>query len=982
MIALALGACSGDGPSSGRDAGPKDPVMDSGSGGEGGLSDSGMSQGDVDGDGDGLFDVFDNCRAVSNADQADADKDYVGDACDNCPATANQNQADDDADGVGDSCEDNLSFRDGDDDGDGILNGDDRCARVADPTDKDADRDGVGDLCDSCPTVANADQADANGDGLGDACADGNGSLADSDGDNVLNANDNCPNVANDQTDTDKDGRGNTCDNCPTVANYSQRDTDNDGTGDACEQLTADPNADDDSDTVANKDDNCPVFANTDQADNDNDKIGNVCDNCIDVANADQAGPAGSNTGDACQSGDTDSDGDGVLAGDNCPGAANANQADQDHDFRGDACDNCPTVANVGQVDSNNDGAGDTCESLNADSDGDGISNQSDKCPTTGSSNNADTDADGVGDVCDNCPNRANAGQQDSNANNVGDACDTNDLPPGETCASGTTQANPVATNLYFVIDESLSMEDNACSYNASSCSCPSGDTSDCNSAGGNYVPSRERAWEDAVDTLKTELSSGAYNLGVAQFTGGSQNASNASCMNQPAQTMGMQAGSGTSFANTFANAAQITPASYTPTAAALLGTLDANRNGNYNDARFLLANDANAAIRSKAVVLVTDGLPTTCPGDGDYYATSDTELMAAVGAARLVATHGAQVFVIGFNIGEDDKFQLLANAGDPSHPGPYYYCSSSQAVPCICHPTQTGGSNRPSGCTTMANLQKTPWNVVSNTTSIVNAVRAIAESTVSCALPLTTTGTVDNAITRVRLVTSGSNQLLTATTDYTISNSTLTLAGGACTELKNAVRADSSARVEVELGCACQPAAGGEQCGDLVDNDCDGLVDEGCTPPGTTCGVNAAPADCPSCSNPGLEVCDGVDNDCDNLIDEGCPPMCQSAQPEVCSDRVDNDCDGDTDEDCPPQCVMAPEICDGIDNDCGGDVDEGCGTTCRPFAEVCNGTDDDCDGEVDEGCVTCSNPSNEVCDGQDNDCDGTKDEGCPIAPE
>ncbi len=984
LLSLALGACSGS-TGGKNDGGPPDPIADGGSAGDGATPDpDGGGAGDGggslnrDGDGDGLVDAFDNCARDSNADQRDGDKDSVGDVCDNCPTTANQDQADEDGDGKGDVCEVQVPYRDADDDGDGIVNGDDLCISDSDPTGRDSDRDGVGDVCDNCPTVANASQDDANTDGVGDACADGNGSLADDDSDSVLNANDNCPAVANgDQKDGDKDGHGDTCDNCPTVANYSQRDSDGDGKGDACEQLTDNPDGDDDGDTVLNKSDNCPTIGNTDQADQDKDKVGNVCDNCIEVANADQAGPPGSNTGDACQDGEADTDGDGVLTGDNCPAVSNADQADGDGDRVGNACDNCATIANVGQVDTDHDGVGDTCEELNADTDGDGITDRQDKCPTKSSANNADADADGVGDACDNCPNRANSGQQDSNSNGVGDACDTNDLPPGQTCAAGTTQANPLATSLYFVIDESASMDENACPYNASTCSCANG-SANCNGT----TPSRERAWEDAVATLKTELSSGSYNLGVARFSGGAADAASGSCTSKPTQGMAMQAGSGTTFGNNFANAAQISPNSYTPTAAALLGTVDANRNGNYSDARFLLPNDTSSDLRSKAVVLVTDGLPTTCPGDGNT-TSSDSELMAAVSAARVVATHGAQVFVVGFNIGEDNKFQLLANAGDPNHAGPYYYCGvNNQQTPCVCHPTNTGASYRPAGCTTFANLTKTPWYVVSNTSSIVSAVRSIAQATVSCSLPLTTSGTVDPAIARVRYVTASQNKLLALTTDYTLVNNNVTLVGSACSALKSDVRTDATARVEVELGCACKPEAGGEKCDDLKDNDCDGLVDEGCEPPPTTCGVNAPPADCPSCPNPGLEVCDGVDNDCDNLIDEGCPPMCQSSQAEVCGDQVDNDCDGDIDEDCPPQCVVAPEVCDSIDNDCDGQIDEGCGTSCRPFAEVCNGKDDDCDGEVDESCVTCTNPSNEQCDGKDNDCDGETDEGCPVAPD
>jgi uncharacterized protein (TIGR03382 family) len=41
---------------------------------------------DIDGDGDGVDDSFDNCPEIANADQADADADRVGDACDDSPA--------------------------------------------------------------------------------------------------------------------------------------------------------------------------------------------------------------------------------------------------------------------------------------------------------------------------------------------------------------------------------------------------------------------------------------------------------------------------------------------------------------------------------------------------------------------------------------------------------------------------------------------------------------------------------------------------------------------------------------------------------------------------------------------------------------------------------------------------------------------------------------------------------------------------------
>ncbi|MEZ4297895.1 MAG: VWA domain-containing protein [Polyangiaceae bacterium] len=60
---------------------------------------------DTDSDNDDVLDSTDNCRVVSNTDQADGDADQWGDACDNCAKEPNPDQADADADGEGDLCD-------------------------------------------------------------------------------------------------------------------------------------------------------------------------------------------------------------------------------------------------------------------------------------------------------------------------------------------------------------------------------------------------------------------------------------------------------------------------------------------------------------------------------------------------------------------------------------------------------------------------------------------------------------------------------------------------------------------------------------------------------------------------------------------------------------------------------------------------------------------------------------------------------------
>ena len=188
---------------------------------------------------------------------------------------------------------------------------------------------------------------------------------------------------------------------------------------------------------------------------------------------------------------------------------------------------------------------------------------------------------------------------------------------------------------------------------------------------------------------------------------------------------------------------------------------------------------------------------------------------------------------------------------------------------------------------------------------------------------------------------------------------------------------------------CGECPDAPGEVCNGLDDN-CNGLIDEGAENLCTNFGDCTTYTTCDACDATPAELCDGLDNNCDGDVDEGITNACGTcgdAPVEVC-DGIDNNCDGDVDEGVTNRCGFCGEIpfeeCDGIDNDCDGEVDEnvanrcgGCGPEPR---EVCNGLDDDCDGDIDDGvanaCGGCGELPLEICDGEDNDCDGDTDEG------
>ncbi len=159
------------------------------------------------------------------------------------------------------------------------------------------------------------------------------------------------------------------------------------------------------------------------------------------------------------------------------------------------------------------------------------------------------------------------------------------------------------------------------------------------------------------------------------------------------------------------------------------------------------------------------------------------------------------------------------------------------------------------------------------------------------------------------------------------------------------------------------------------LDDDCDGTVDEGTDAyddDGDGFAENDEPGDCndlTSAVSPDAdEILDGVDNDCDGTVDEGTAAYDDDGDGYT---ELQGDCDDDPLGAGTAASPAELEIPDGIDNDCNGIVDDG------DFA-----TDDDGDGwselagDCDDNDAYTYPGAPEYSDTLDNDCNGIADDG------
>jgi hypothetical protein len=297
--------------------------------------------------------------------------------------------------------------------------------------------------------------------------------------------------------------------------------------------------------------------------------------------------------------------------------------------------------------------------------------------------------------------------------------------------------------------------------------------------------------------------------------------------------------------------------------------------------------------------------------------------------------------------------------------------------------------------------------------------------------------------------------------------------------------KTDTSGVSAIADTCDCDEAkntvnpSADEEC-DNIDNNCNGARDEGCIctiGAEQSCGIDIGACNyglqtcvasgwsttCIGEVTPLPEICDGIDNNCDGIKDEGCDVdgdgycrcslniVIDSDLSEACLKTDTSDvntiadtCDCDDTEGANAINPDANEICDGIDNNCNNTIEDEkllvgppvdnlkLGSVCEDMTKKCiignwqndyvgninyqyvekkcDGLDNDCDGIIDEGCI-CINGSTqnfgpeegeclqgtktcvdgdwvittpevasipEDCNGKDDDCDGTVDNNLP----
>jgi hypothetical protein len=698
---------------------------------------------------------------------------------------------------------------------------------------------------------------------------------------------------------------------------------------------------DGDGDLYPDSEDNCPGAANRDQADTDGDGVGDACDRCVnDAAN------------------DADEDG---LCGDqdNCPDEANPEQGDGDLDGMGDACDVYP-------------------DGEDHDDDGDAVPGYDDNCPHSPNADQFDVDGDGVGDACDVCPNDA-----DDDLDDDGHCADVDNCPASHNPEQGDRDGDGVgdACDLYPDAEDDDGDDDNVPDYDDNCPEVPNADQADRDGDG----------LGDACDACPNDPLNDIDEDGVC----GDED--NCPQVRNPDQGDRDFDGAG--------DLCDLYPDNEPP-GACVAGRVrgcgvDVGRCVSGTQTCGMYGEWANC-------VGAQAGGEEICNGEDDDCDTQvDEGVVNACGACGPVPVEVCN--------GRDDDCDGQRDEGCPCQLDDVRPCGSDvgacESSTQVCGPEGWGACNDVGGAPEICNgmdddcdgrLDEGVRNACGYCSpppvELCNGFDDNCDGVIDEGCGDCQVGEVQPCGQDQGACTSGERRC--------VPPGLWTACGGQgpIVELCNNIDDDCDGQTDEGLRNACGecgPAAV-ELCNGRDDN-CDGRVDEGCACPvgdERACGsdVGACTVGVERCDvngwgdcsgvDAGLEVCDGLDNDCDGQTDEGLLNACGACGPlpaEVCDGR-DNNCDGRTDEgcDCAPgtqrvcgtnvgQCAAGVEIC-GVQ---GWGPCSALGGT----PETCDGQDDDCDGRTDEGllnaCGGCGVLPVEVCNGVDDNCDGRTDEGC-----